>query len=74
MGVMAYEMLVGRIPFPGPNFLAQKQQGVYAPAGASVPGLPPALDALFAAALAPDPAKRFRSAGAFAGALDALAA
>jgi serine/threonine-protein kinase len=65
LGVMAYEMLTGSLPFPGPDFLGQKQRGEFTPATQRDAGLPPALDAFFAAALAPDPSRRPADAKAF---------
>ncbi|MBI5594714.1 MAG: serine/threonine protein kinase [Elusimicrobia bacterium] len=61
--VCFYEMLTGRLPFSGPNFLAQKREEVYAPASTLAPGLPPGADAFFKAALAPQPSSRPKNAG-----------
>ncbi|MBI2363369.1 MAG: serine/threonine protein kinase, partial [Elusimicrobia bacterium] len=63
-----YEMLTGRIPFPGPNFLAQKQQLVYTPPSALVPALPPSVDEVIARGLAVAPQARFVTASALAAA------
>ncbi|MBI5596884.1 MAG: serine/threonine protein kinase [Elusimicrobia bacterium] len=62
-GVCLYEMATGRLPFNGPNFLAQKREMHYMPPSTVVPGLPPALDRVVASALAPDPARRYPTAG-----------
>jgi tRNA A-37 threonylcarbamoyl transferase component Bud32 len=66
-GVLAYEALVGALPFPGPNFLAQKQRRAFVPPS-SVPaaGLRPELDPVFRKVLDPEPGNRYHSAGDFA--------
>ncbi|TBR26022.1 serine/threonine protein kinase [bacterium] len=74
LGVCFYEMLTGELPFVGPNFLAQKRESAWAPPRRLVPGLPEGADELFAIALAPEPGRRFKSAGALAAAARALAA
>ncbi|MBI5209162.1 MAG: protein kinase [Elusimicrobia bacterium] len=75
VGVMAYELLTGSLPFKGPNFLADKMERRWAPVTRLDPGLPAALDAFFAKALEPEPAARFRGArelgASFAGAAGA---
>ena len=65
LGVCFYEMVTGKLPFPGPNFLAQKQQAVYLPASEVLPGLPAELDAAFARVFSPEPEKRFHTAREF---------
>jgi len=65
LGVVAYEMLAGRTPFGGEEFLQAEE-------------LPPPfvsqdVQGAISQALARDPARRFPSAGAFARALDAAA-
>lgn len=67
LGVMAYELLTGRLPFPGKSPLAQMQAHVYdtAPAPSTVaPTLPEAFDRVLARALAKDPRLRVPSADA----------
>jgi tetratricopeptide (TPR) repeat protein/tRNA A-37 threonylcarbamoyl transferase component Bud32 len=71
MGVCMYEALTGVLPFPGPDFHAQKLRVACRPVSESVPGLPPAVDALVARCLDPDPGKRFASAEEFRQALAA---
>jgi hypothetical protein len=58
LGVCLYVMLTGRLPFPGPDFLAQKERRVYEPVRALVPALPEGIDGVVAAALEPAPMKR----------------
>ena len=65
LAAMAYEMTTGTVPFPGPNFLAQKQARMYRAPSELVAGLPKALDAFFDVALHPDPAQRFHGAPEF---------
>jgi len=61
LGACVYEMAVGKPPFVGPNFLAQKRELRYA-APSRAAGLPAAFDSAIARALAPDPSGRFHSA------------
>ena len=65
LGVMTYELLTGRRPFEGPNYLNQKLERRYAPATSLNPELPSAIDRFFETALDPDPTKRPASASAF---------
>lgn len=66
LGVCLYEMLTGALPFEGPDFLAQKERMRYPPPRFLAAELPEGIDALMAAALAANPAKRI------AGPLDLL--
>jgi serine/threonine-protein kinase len=50
LSVCLYEMLTGELPFKGPNFLAQKREGLFLPASGRVPALPKGIDAFFTAA------------------------
>ncbi|MFA5137945.1 MAG: serine/threonine-protein kinase [Elusimicrobiota bacterium] len=61
LGVCLYEAMAGELPFPGPDFLAQKRGKAYEPP--SKLGLPAGLDAVMARALDPEPGRRFHSAG-----------
>jgi serine/threonine protein kinase len=65
LGVLAYEALTGTRPFPGPDFYGQKASGAFVPPSKAADGVPLALDAVFARALAADPANRFRGAEEF---------
>ena len=76
LGCMLYECVVGARAFQGPSDPAVMQaimRGEYTKPSHAKAGLPVALDAVLAKALASDPGQRFRSAGAFADALDSLA-
>ena len=71
MGVVLYEMATGRLPFEGPNLLAQKRETSYVAASRAAAGMSPEIDSVVAKALQPEPRDRFRSAGEFSRALDA---
>ena len=62
LGVLLYEALTGQLPFPGPNYLAQKRELHLVPPSQRVPDLPKAVDDLLIRALQPDPKHRFHSA------------
>ncbi len=66
LGVMAYELVTGVRPFDGPDYLGPKMRGDFPRATSRSGKLPAKLDAFFASALSPDPAKRPRDAKAFA--------
>ena len=68
LAVLAYELLAGRRPFERESPTAEAAAHVSAeppPISTVVGGLPPALDAVFARALAKDPDDRYASCGAF---------
>ncbi|MFI5348766.1 MAG: protein kinase [Elusimicrobiota bacterium] len=65
LGVMTYELLAGKRPFEGPNYLNQKLEARFAPATSVNRELPAGLDRFFASALDPDPRKRPAGAEAF---------
>ena len=64
-----YGRLTGRPAFPRGT---DRALGRYLPASESVKGLPPGIDAFFARALDPDPARRFSTAAELAGAFRSL--
>ena len=72
LGVCLYEMLVGRMPYVGPNYLAQKQQSLFIPPSKAAAGLSPDFDAVLARALHPDPAQRFHSGRELSAAVEKL--
>ncbi|MBI4678430.1 MAG: serine/threonine protein kinase [Elusimicrobia bacterium] len=72
LGVTLYETLTGQLPFPGPDFLAQKERMRHAPPQFLVAGLPNAVEPLMASVLEPDPRKRLQEAGELYAALKAL--
>ena len=72
LAVIAYELLAGKPPFEGENPLSLMHQHVTSPAPAlssRVAGLPAGLDAVFARALAKDPAERHPKCAALASAI-----
>jgi tRNA A-37 threonylcarbamoyl transferase component Bud32 len=76
LGVMAFQILTGKLPFPPNNQAALLFAHLNRPAPDPVhfkPDLPPQVCAAILKALAKDPAKRPQSAGAFAAELAALA-
>jgi tRNA A-37 threonylcarbamoyl transferase component Bud32 len=76
LGVVLYEMLTGKRPFPGSTVAQVTHRIVYGdPEEAEVDGrpLPAALQQVLRGALARDPADRFASAGALATAVQDLA-
>ncbi|MEO8387978.1 protein kinase [Polaromonas sp.] len=73
-GVLVYQMLTGHKPFAGDSLASLMHavlKGEFAPPTHRNTGLETAVDAVLQRALAIDPANRFQSAAAFAGALDA---
>jgi serine/threonine-protein kinase len=72
LGTVLYEMLTGQPPFSGDNLHATMYQVVHkmppAPSGCCA-GLPPAVDAIVARAMAKDPAARYQDAAEMAGEL-----
>ncbi|MDX6770646.1 MAG: protein kinase [Elusimicrobiota bacterium] len=72
LAVCAYELLCGRLPFPGvgAGMLMNKINLSYVPPSKMTGGLPAAIDEVFAKAFQPDPDKRYRASGEFAAALE----
>ena len=72
LGIVLYEMLTGQVPFRADTPLAllrMQADRVPAPPRQFMPSLSPAVEAVVLKALAKDPARRFASAPALAGAL-----
>jgi eukaryotic-like serine/threonine-protein kinase len=72
VGVVAFEMLTGELPFAAETPVGVAMRHVNDPAPRPshvVPGLPPQVDPIILRALAKDPTRRWGSAGAFARAL-----
>lgn len=75
LGVAAYQLLTGRLPFEASTPSAIEYQHRHekpVPVSAQRPDLPPEVDAILAKVLAKDPAQRYRSAAAFVQALAEL--
>ncbi len=75
VGVMAWEMLTGRHPFPGGNpqeIVLRQLKGPPDPPSSLVDGLPPELDEILASLCRPHPEDRFRSAADLGKALRGL--
>ncbi|HEU5424838.1 MAG TPA: protein kinase, partial [Nitrolancea sp.] len=76
-GVILFELLTGRLPFPGENPVQVMYQHVNTPPPnprAFNPAIPPALGAVTLRALAKDPATRFADAQQMQSAIDGLPA
>jgi serine/threonine-protein kinase len=61
LGITLYEMLTGGLPFKGAEDLNEKINGRFLGPSLLLPGLPTALDAVIAKALAPRPEDRYRT-------------
>jgi eukaryotic-like serine/threonine-protein kinase len=61
LGVTAFQMLSGRLPFPGPDFVGQHLGAAPPPLSSAKPSLGGGLDPLIARMLAKDPGERFAS-------------
>jgi len=75
LGVMAYQLLAGRVPFEG-DLLALSRAHLYdnpPPLGAFNPNVPPGVEAVIRRALAKNPDDRYPSVALFAEALQATA-
>ncbi|MBI4345324.1 MAG: protein kinase [Elusimicrobia bacterium] len=72
LGVTAYELLTGELPFRGPNFYLQKEQGAYRPIASAAPATPKRLAEAVERCLRFDPSERFASVVEFAAAAGAL--
>jgi predicted ATPase/class 3 adenylate cyclase len=62
LGVLLYELLSGRRPFPGPGLVALVRQHVSSPVPPLGPNVPAPVRALVARCLAKEPAGRYQSA------------
>ncbi|MBI4676529.1 MAG: protein kinase [Elusimicrobia bacterium] len=76
LGVVFYEMLAGKLPFAGvgAGMLLNKINGRFTPPSQAVQGLPAGIDEVMARVLAPDPARRYRTALEFISAVRSLKA
>jgi len=75
LGVMAYELLTGQVPFDAPSALAlweAKASKTFVPPSRLVPTLRPEADAFFDRALDPEPGQRFPSPGEFLAAFEGI--
>ena len=61
LGVFLYEMLTGQIPFPGPNFLVQKERMKFKPLRELVPEVTEGLKVVVVKCLQADPFKRYQN-------------
>ncbi|MFH2006651.1 MAG: serine/threonine-protein kinase [bacterium] len=76
LGVIAFQMLTGDVPFRGDNFAQLVLSIVMKPPGSvneQVPGLPAAVNAVIQCALAKDPGARFQTVADFDHALQSVA-
>ncbi|MBI3552870.1 MAG: protein kinase [Elusimicrobia bacterium] len=72
LGVCLYEAMTGSLPFPGPDFLAQKERMKYPPPQFLAPDLPKEAELLFAVTLALDPKLRVGDAAELLDSLKSL--
>jgi len=72
LGVLAFRMLSGELPFQDEDSLTAKKTGGFPAASEIAPGLPPGLDAVLGRALHPDPGERHSSPAALFVSLCAL--
>ena len=73
LGIVVYEMLAGRVPFEAdstPAILYKQAHERPGPVRTHAPHLPAAVEGVLAKALAKEPARRYRSAGELARALE----
>lgn len=62
LGICIYESLTGALPFPGPDYLAQKERMKFTPPQFLAPELPKETELLMSAAFAPNPRHRVADA------------
>lgn len=62
LGVTLYEMLTGKLPYGGPDFLTQKERRKFSPPNFLVTDLPKNVELLMTSVLEPDHKKRIRDA------------
>jgi serine/threonine protein kinase len=77
LGILLFELAVGRLPFPARNLAEALQFHVNTPPPAPRgirPDLPEALERIILQSIEKDPARRFQNAGALADALHSVAA
>jgi serine/threonine protein kinase len=72
LGVVLYEMLTGRLPYEGPDYLAEKEAMRYALPSQVIANLPKQADDVLRTALQFDPRLRFHSATELFTALEAI--
>jgi tetratricopeptide (TPR) repeat protein len=70
LGIMAFEMLTGMLPFRGEGQQLDKREGRFPAASALMPSLPAAVDVVFKKVLDPDFKKRYTCAEDFRQALE----
>ena len=77
LGVVLYELLTGKVPFPGENFVAVAMRHINEPPPSvhvERPDVPPRVDAAIERAMAKRPSDRFASMAEFAAELEACVA
>jgi serine/threonine-protein kinase len=65
LGVTFYQMLTGRLPFEGQEWVMRRNTADFESPSTIMPGIPPRVDELFKLALEPDPRKRMQTPGEF---------
>ncbi|MFA5140302.1 MAG: protein kinase [Elusimicrobiota bacterium] len=72
LGIVFYEMITGRLPFEGPNFLAQKREMRYQPPSRLAADIPKDVDLIIQKVLQPEPQRRYHTAQEFCAAMETL--
>ncbi|MEF3279905.1 MAG: protein kinase [Elusimicrobiota bacterium] len=65
LGVCVYEMIVGELPFTGPDYHYQKEKKLFTPVSQVVVGLPEGIDYVISKLLEPKPENRYHSVEEF---------
>ena len=65
LGITLYQALTGKLPFPGPNFILQKERMLFEPLSQAAPNAPEKLRVAIERCLRRDPKERFQTIDEF---------